>query len=74
MSIDAEEWDEIEDEHSTENKSYDLYQITDLIKDALELAREKDEPRDMQIRFLLSIAVKELESLRYENSDYFATI
>ena len=74
MSIDAEEWDEIEHEHSTENKSYDLYQITDLIKDALELAREKDEPRDMQIRFLLSIAVKELESLRYENSDYFATI
>ena len=74
MSIDAEEWDEIEDEHSTENKSYDLYQITDLIKDALELAREKDEPRDMQIRFLLSIAIKELESLRYENSDYFATI
>ena len=74
MSIDEEEWDEIEHEHSTENKSYDLYQITDLIKDALELAREKDEPRDMQIRFLLSIAVKELESLRYENSDYFATI
>ena len=74
MSIDAEEWDEIEYEHSTENKSYDLYQITDLIKDALELAREKDEPRDMQIRFLLSIAIKELESLRYENSDYFATI
>ena len=74
MSIDAEEWDEIEDEHSTENKSYDLYQITDLIKDALELAREKDEPRDMQIRFLLIIAIKELESLRYENSDYFATI
>ena len=74
MSIDEEEWDEIEHEHSTENKSYDLYQITDLIKDALELAREKDEPRDMQIRFLLSIAIKELESLRYENSDYFATI
>ena len=74
MSIDEEEWDEIEHEHSTENKSYDLYQITDLIKDALELAREKDEPRDMQIRFLLIIAIKELESLRYENSDYFATI
>ena len=74
MSIDEEEWDEIEHGHSTENKSYDLYQITDLIKDALELAREKDEPRDMQIRFLLSIAIKELESLRYENSDYFATI
>jgi hypothetical protein len=36
------------------------------IQDALEVAREQDEPRDMEIRFLLSIAIERLESLRYD--------
>ena len=36
------------------------------IQDALEVAREQDEPRDMEIRFLLSIAIDRLESLRYD--------
>ena len=36
------------------------------IQDALEVAREQDEPRDMEIRFLLSIALERLESLRYD--------
>ena len=36
------------------------------IQDALEVAREQDEPRDMEVRFLLSIAIDKLESLRYD--------
>ena len=36
------------------------------IQDALEVAREQDEPRDMEIRFILSIAIDKLESLRYD--------
>ena len=65
MSIDEEEWNEY---NYSEEKSLD--KITEMIKDALELAREKDEPRDMQMRFLLSMAVNDLESLRYEKPDY----
>ena len=65
MSIDEEEWNEY---NYSEEKSLD--KITEMIKDALELAREKDEPRDMQMRFLLSMAVNDLESLRYEQPDY----
>ena len=40
--------------------------ITELIKDALEIAREEDTPRDMEIRFLLSLAADELDVLRGE--------
>ena len=36
------------------------------IKDARELARENDEPRDMEIRFHLSLVVEKLEALRYD--------
>ena len=43
-----------------------LDEIRTSIQDALELAREQDEPRDMEIRFLLSIAIERLESLRYD--------
>ena len=43
-------------------------------KEALELAREEDEPRDMQMRFLLSIVVEHLESFRYENPDYLTSV
>ena len=43
-----------------------LDEIRTSIQDALELAREQDEPRDMEIRFLLSIAIDRLESLRYD--------
>jgi hypothetical protein len=40
--------------------------ITEYIKDALEIAREEDTPRDMEIRFLLSLASEELDILRGE--------
>ena len=40
--------------------------ITEHIKDALEIAREEDTPRDMEIRFLLSLAADELDILRGE--------
>ena len=43
-----------------------LDEIRTNIQDALEVAREQDEPRDMEIRFLLSIAIERLESLRYD--------
>jgi len=49
----------------------DLESIIQNLKDALELAREEDEPRDMQIRFVLTLAINELETLRYETeNDY----
>jgi hypothetical protein len=41
-------------------------EILSSIKDALELAREKDEPRDMEIRFLLSLVIDKLEAFRYD--------
>jgi|TARA_B100001094_G_scaffold46158_1_gene41296 hypothetical protein len=43
-----------------------LDEIRTNIQDALEVAREQDEPRDMEVRFLLSIAIDKLESLRYD--------
>ena len=36
------------------------------IQDALEVAREQDEPRDMEIRFILSLVIEKVESLRYD--------
>ena len=41
-------------------------EIRTLIQDALELAREQDEPRDMEIRFILSLVIEKVESLRYD--------
>ncbi len=55
------------------NAEQSLDKILELTKEALELAREKDEPRDMQMRFLLSMAVDKLESFRYENPDYITS-
>jgi hypothetical protein len=43
-----------------------INEIRTNIQDALEVAREQDEPRDMEIRFILSIAIEKLESLRYD--------
>tara|TARA_R100001369_G_scaffold3378_1_gene10621 strand:+ start:114 stop:290 length:177 start_codon:yes stop_codon:yes gene_type:complete len=48
----------------------DLDSILIHVKDALELAREKDEPRDMEIRFILALAVNELEAYRQEDVGY----
>jgi len=43
-----------------------LDEITDNVKDALEIAREGDNPRDIEIRFLLSLVVSDLDVLRGE--------
>jgi|TARA_R100001530_G_scaffold33009_1_gene25941 hypothetical protein len=43
-----------------------LDEIRTNIQDALELAREQDEPRDMEMRFILSLLIEKVESLRYE--------
>ena len=43
-----------------------LDDITENVKDALEIAREGDNPRDIEIRFLLSIVVSDLDVLRGE--------
>ena len=43
-----------------------INEIRTNIQDALEVAREQDDPRDMEIRFILSIAIDKLESLRYD--------
>ena len=40
----------------------DLDAILIHVKDALELAREEDTPRDMEIRFMLTLAVNKLEA------------
>ncbi|SVB12321.1 uncharacterized protein METZ01_LOCUS165175 [marine metagenome] len=71
MSIEDEEWYGTSVHHFNEEQSLD--KILELTKEALELAREKDEPRDMQMRFLLSMAVDKLESFRYENPDYITS-
>jgi hypothetical protein len=71
MSIEDEEWYGTSVHHFNEEQSLD--KILELTKEALELAREKDEPRDMQMRFLLSRAVDKLESFRYENPDYITS-
>ena len=43
-----------------------LDEITDNVKDALEIAREGDNPRDIEIRFFLSLVVADLDVLRGE--------
>jgi hypothetical protein len=71
MNIEDEEWYGTSVHNFNEEQSLD--KILELTKEALELAREKDEPRDMQMRFLLSMAVDKLESFRYENPDYITS-
>tara|TARA_R110000787_G_C13218251_1_gene425886 strand:- start:80 stop:256 length:177 start_codon:yes stop_codon:yes gene_type:complete len=48
----------------------ELDEIIINVKDALELAREEDTPRDMEIRFMLSLAVNKLEAYRQEDVGY----
>ena len=71
MNIEDEEWYGTSVHNFNEEQLLD--KILELTQDALELAREKDEPRDMQMRFLLSMAVDKLESFRYENPDYITS-
>jgi len=53
--------------YSTKAKKYQILdEITENTKDALELAREEDTPRDVEIRFLLALVVKDLDVLRGE--------
>jgi len=53
--------------YSTKAKRYQILdEITDNTKDALELAREEDAPRDIEIRHLLSKVVTDLDILRGE--------
>jgi hypothetical protein len=53
--------------YSTKAKRYQILdEITENTKDALELAREEDTPRDVEIRFLLALVVKDLDILRGE--------
>jgi len=53
--------------YSSKAKRYQILdEITDNIKDALELAREEDTPRDVEIRCLLRLVVNELDILRGE--------
>jgi len=40
----------------------ELDEILINLKNALELAREEDTPRDMEIRFMLTLAVNKLEA------------
>ena len=47
-----------------------LDEISNNIKDALELAREEDTPRDMEIRFLLAFAIDKLEAIRLDDFGY----
>ncbi len=59
--------------YSTKAKRYQILdEITENTKDALELAREEDTPRDVEIRFLLALVVKDLDVLRGE--EYGETI
>jgi hypothetical protein len=48
----------------------ELDEIINNIKDALELAREEDTPRDMEIRFLLAFAIDKLEAIRLDDFGY----
>ena len=47
-------------------QSMELDEIINNIKDALELAREEDTPRDMEIRFILCFVLDKIEKLRYD--------
>lgn len=59
--------------YSTKAKRYQILdEITDNTKDALELAREEDTPRDVEIRLLLALVVRDLDVLRGE--EYGETI
>jgi hypothetical protein len=59
--------------YSKKAKRYQILdEITENTKDALELAREEDTPRDVEIRFLLALVVKDLDVLRGE--EYGETI
>ena len=71
MNIEDEEWYGTSVHNFNEEQSLD--KILELTKEALELAREEDTPRDMEMRFLLSMAVDKLESFRYENPDYITS-
>jgi len=51
-------------------QSMELDEIINNIKDALELAREEDTPRDMEIRFLLAFAIDKLEAIRLDDFGY----
>jgi len=45
--------------------------ISENLRDARELAREEDTPRDIEIRLLLALAISDLDNLRGENyEDY----
>jgi hypothetical protein len=48
----------------------ELDEILINLKDALELAREEDTPRDMEIRFTLSLAVNKLEAYIQDDFGY----
>lgn len=50
--------------------TYELDEILINIKDALELAREEDTPRDMEIRFMLTLAVNKLEAHIQDDFEY----
>ena len=53
--------------YSTKAKRYQILdEITENTKDALELAREEDTPRDVEIRLLLALVVRDLDVLRGE--------
>ena len=59
--------------YSTKAKRYQILdEITDNTKDALGLAREEDTPRDVEIRILLALVVRDLDVLRGE--EYGETI
>ena len=59
--------------YSTKAKRYQILdEITDNTNDALELAREEDTTRDVEIRILLALVVRDLDVLRGE--EYGETI
>jgi hypothetical protein len=45
--------------------------ISENVRDALELAREEDAPRDIEIRLHLALAIQDIDNLRGEHyEDY----
>tara|TARA_R100001244_G_scaffold54600_1_gene47088 strand:+ start:42 stop:227 length:186 start_codon:yes stop_codon:yes gene_type:complete len=45
--------------------------ISENVRDALELAREEDTPRDIEIRLHLALAIQDIDNLRGEHyEDY----
>lgn len=48
----------------------ELDEIITNIKDALELAREEDTQRDMEMRFMLTLAINKLEVYRQDEFGY----